>query len=206
MIKIKLIKLIKNEDMRYVLVLFLFVFSGIYANVTQKNSVDKLVVNKPKIQIEEVKFQGGFDKFIKKFRLKESSNNPDTVNGCGMLGYYGFGMRARLECGYGHITVEEFKNNPKIWPEKEQDKAFVRYLKINKRRISSIIKKYNNKVVGGIRITESGLLAACHLAGSGNVEKYFETNGEFVFADSNETSVKDYLKEFGGFKFNLSKL
>ena len=77
---------------------------------------------------------------------------------------------------------------------------------VTKSRISSIIKKYNNKIIGGVRITESGLLAACHLAGSGNVQKYVESNGEFIFEDGNNTTVKDYLAEFGGYKFNLAKL
>ena len=195
--------------MRYLIIVFLLVFSTIYANILSPTMPKALTVFNKNIQVKEVKevkFQGGFDKFKKKFRLKESTNNPDTINSTGMLGFYGFGSRARKECGYEHITIDGFKRNPKIWSVEDQDKAFIKYLKINKKRISSIIKMYNNKVIGGVLITESGLLAACHLVGAGNVKKYFETNGEFIFSDDNKTSTKDYLTEFGGYKFDLTKL
>lgn len=192
--------------MRYLIIVFLLVFGSVYANISSPNILTNSVLIKKKLHVKEIKFQGGFDKFMMKFAYKESTNNPDTVHLSGMLGLFGFGSRARKECGYGEITLEQFKENPKIWPRADQEKAFVKYLKINKKRISSIIKMYDNKVVGGVVITESGLLAACHLVGAGNVKKYFETNGEFIFSDDNKTSTKDYLREFSGYKFNLAKL
>ena len=202
----KIIKILKCRKMKYLLIIFLLVFSTIYANILSPIMPKVLTVVNKNTQVKEVKFQGGFEKFKKKFRLKESTNNPDTINSTGMLGFYGFGSRARKECGYEHITIDGFRHNPKIWSVEDQDKAFIKYLKINKKRISSIIKMYNNKVIGGVVITESGLLAACHLVGAGNVKKYFETNGEFVFSDNNKTTTKDYLREFSGYKFNLAKL
>jgi hypothetical protein len=35
--------------------------------------------------------------------------------------------------------------------------------------LKDIIKKYDGKVVGGILVTESGILAAAHLGGAGSV-------------------------------------
>ncbi|MCW9038467.1 MAG: peptidoglycan-binding protein LysM, partial [Altibacter sp.] len=43
---------------------------------------------------------------------------------------------------------------------------------------------------------ESGLIAAAHLGGAGNVMKFLESNGEDVFADANNVPITRYMKEF----------
>ena len=53
----------------------------------------------------------------------------------------------------------------------------------------------------GILVTESGILAAAHLAGQGNVRKFLK-NG-FVFEDGNGTKMTSYMKQFGGYILNL---
>jgi hypothetical protein len=50
----------------------------------------------------------------------------------------------------------------------------------NKWILQDIIKKYDGKVVSGIVVTESGILAAAHLGGAGSVKRYFKNNGENI--------------------------
>ena len=61
------------------------------------------------------------------------------------------------------------------------------------------INNYVGTNVGGIKITESGILAAAHLAGAGNVKKYLKSGGTIVFSDAFGTSIKNYLKKFSGY-------
>jgi hypothetical protein len=51
-----------------------------------------------------------------------------------------------------------------------QERAFVALLSKNKWILQDIIKKYDGKVVSGILVTESGILAAAHLGGAGSVK------------------------------------
>ena len=50
-----------------------------------------------------------------------------------------------------------------------------------------------------IVITESGILAAAHLAGAGNVKKYLRSWGDLNFSDAYGTDIEDYLTKFSGF-------
>nr|MDJ0646725.1 hypothetical protein [Flavobacteriaceae bacterium] len=51
--------------------------------------------------------------------------------------------------------------------------------------------------------TESGILAAAHLAGAGNVKKYLRSNGAFQFSDAYGTTIEHYLKKFAGYDTSL---
>ncbi len=60
------------------------------------------------------------------------------------------------------------------------------------------------KKIDGVHITESGILAAAHLAGAKNVKKYLRSNGTYKFNDAFGTSIKDYMSKFGG--YNISNI
>ena len=64
-----------------------------------------------------------------------------------------------------------------------------------------LIKKYEGKYLHGIYITESGVLAASHLGGAGNVKKWFR-KGE-VFRDAIGTSITSYMKQFSGYNLDV---
>ena len=53
----------------------------------------------------------------------------------------------------------------------------------------------------GIYITESGILAAAHLAGPGNVKKFFRKGYEFK--DGNGTKMTSYLERFSSYKLEF---
>ena len=55
------------------------------------------------------------------------------------------------------------------------------------------------KTINGIHITESGILAAAHLAGESSVKKFFKHQGGYNFADGNGVTLQHYLKAFAGY-------
>lgn len=55
------------------------------------------------------------------------------------------------------------------------------------------------KKINGVTVTESGILAAAHLAGAGNVKKYLRTYGKYQFTDAFGTTIDLYIKKFGGY-------
>ena len=71
--------------------------------------------------------------------------------------------------------------------------------KVNKWILRKDIERSVGKVISGITITESGILAAAHLSGAGNVKNFLRSNGEECFSDAYGTTIKSYLKKFGGY-------
>ena len=63
------------------------------------------------------------------------------------------------------------------------------------------IDKYNGKIVRGILVTESGILAAAHLGGAGSVKKWFRTGK--VRKDGNGVKITSYMVRFGGYTLNI---
>ena len=71
----------------------------------------------------------------------------------------------------------------------------------NKRILRRQIEKYHGQTIHGIYITESGILAAAHLAGAGNVKKFFRKGYEFK--DGNGTKMTSYLILFADYDLKL---
>ena len=135
------------------------------------------------------------DLFLNDLGHQESGNRYDIVNRFGYMGRYQFG-RATLK-GLGiDVTKEEFINDHRL-----QERAMHMLLLHNKKKLKRYIKKYEGQIIHGILVTESGILAAAHLAGQGNVRKFLK-NG-FVFEDGNGTKMTSYMKQFGGYILNL---
>lgn len=125
--------------------------------------------------------------------FKESQGQYRLVNSFGYMGKYQFGMSALRAIGITSRT--KFLNNPLL-----QEKAFVALLSKNKWELRKEIAKYDGKVVGGVRVTESGILAAAHLGGAGSVKKFFKTSGKKYLRDGYGTSLRSYMKRFGGYE------
>ncbi|MBY0486986.1 MAG: peptidoglycan-binding protein LysM, partial [Flavobacteriaceae bacterium] len=102
--------------------------------------------------------------------FKESQGRYNMINSLGYLGKYQFGTSALRFIGINNNAA--FLSNPAL-----QEKAFVALLKINKSKLKDVIEEYRGKTIDGVRITESGILAAAHLGGAGSVRKYLESNG-----------------------------
>lgn len=124
--------------------------------------------------------------------FKESRGDYSTINQFGYLGKYQF-AKATLKL-MGITNSQLFMNDSRM-----QEAAFSAYTSRNKWILRRDIKRYNGKYMNGVKITESGILAAAHLAGAGNVKKYLRSGGEYAFNDAFGTSVRYYLKKFSGY-------
>jgi len=124
--------------------------------------------------------------------FKESQGKYKKINSLGYLGKYQFGVETLKSIGVHNSSA--FLNSPKM-----QEKAFIALLSKNKWELRSIIERYEGSMLNGTLITESGILAAAHLAGVGSVKKYFKYEGKRYFKDAYGTSLRSYLKRFGGY-------
>jgi hypothetical protein len=126
---------------------------------------------------------------------KESSDNYDAVNSLGYVGRYQIGIAMCKDLG---TTRKELLESKTL-----QDKALLASLKINKWRCRKYISKYNNALIKGIVVTESGILAGAHLVGHGNVKKWLRSRGKVNPRDANGMGVEEYVRDFSGFNFNI---
>jgi hypothetical protein len=149
-----------------------------------------------KFKITEIKLiKSEHQQFLDAIGFKESSNRYKVVNRYGYMGKYQFGSKTLKGLGF-KLTKNEFLNTPHI-----QEKAMYKLLVHNKKKLRKYITKYKGKVVHGVLITESGILAAAHLGGQGNVRKFFRRGK--VFKDGNGTKITHYMRLFGGYNLNL---
>ena len=136
--------------------------------------------------------------FKEALAFKESRGNYRKVNSLGYLGKYQFG-----ETTLNRIRIYDthsFLNDPKL-----QEDAFYALCSLNKWILIRDIKRSVGKKINGIEITESGILAAAHLAGAGNVKKYLRSNGEINTYDAYGSDVQHYMKKFAGYDTSFIK-
>jgi hypothetical protein len=125
--------------------------------------------------------------------FKESQGKYQKINSLGYLGKYQFGLETLKTIGVNDSLT--FINSPRL-----QEKAFVALLSKNKWELKDEISKYSGKIISGVKVTESGILAAAHLGGAGSVRRFLKTNGARKCKDEYGTSVKTYMKDFGGYE------
>ena len=133
-----------------------------------------------------------FTGFKEALAFKESQGRYTLINSLGYMGKYQFGRAALRAIGIHDSS--EFLRNPRL-----QEKAFKALLSKNKWELRKEIEKYDGKVINGINVTESGILAAAHLGGAGSVKKFFRSKGKRSIKDNYGTSLESYMKKFGGY-------
>lgn len=124
--------------------------------------------------------------------FKESRGNYFTVNDLGYLGKYQFGAETLKLIGV--YNPQHFLDTPEL-----QEKAFLANTERNKWILRKDIKRFVGRKISGITITESGILAAAHLAGPGSVKKFLRSYGADNFSDAFGTSIASYMKKFSGY-------
>ncbi|UYW01434.1 peptidoglycan-binding protein LysM [Flavobacterium agricola] len=169
-------------------------------NTVEGFYIDDSEVFEPTVATEKVETEKTFFKlpytgksfiaFKEAVAFKESMGLYHLINSYGYMGKYQFG-KTTLK-GVGINDSSEFLKSPEL-----QEKAFRALVSRNKWELRNEIKRYNGKVIGGVKITESGLIAAAHLGGAGSVKKFLRT-GE-VFHDGYGTSIKSYLQRFADY-------
>ena len=151
--------------------------------------------------------KGSYTDFTNAIGAKESSNNYQAKNQYGYLGRYQMGTSALQDAGfkdssgawnstansYGVYSDVDFLNNPTC-----QDAAIKNY----HTKVCGYIRSYGmDSYIGtmycGVEVTQSGLLAACHLVGVGEMNTAL-ANGAVVW-DANGTEASEYMNSFGGY-------
>ena len=130
--------------------------------------------------------------FKEALAFKESRGNYFTVNTLGYLGKYQFGAETLKLIGI--YNPNHFLSNPKL-----QEKAFLANAERNKWILRKDIKRFDGKKINGVLVTESGILAAAHLAGPGSVKKFLRSSGNQTFSDAYGSTVTHYMKKFSGY-------
>jgi hypothetical protein len=159
----------------------------------------KKIVYTPQARLEvnqksfNIPFTGKtFIGFQENLAARESLCIYSKVNTLGYLGKYQFGAETLKLLGIRDLN--SFLANRDM-----QDKAFKANLARNKWDLQPEILKYSGKIIKGVEITESGILAAAHLGGTGSVKKFLKTKGVRNFKDGYGTSIRDYFKDFAGY-------
>lgn len=193
-------------NLKIVMVAVVLLYASVVARVISTNSdliyALAYVVFVPKIDIEPIEVVEEiieitqYEQFLEDLGFKESSNNYNAINRFGYLGKYQFGRATLNNLGYDNISNREFLSNPSL-----QDKAMEDLLLHNAEILRSYIEKYDGKLIHGVYVTKSGILAAAHLAGPTHVKKWFNTGKDFK--DGMGTKLTSYLKNFGGYELGL---
>lgn len=182
------------------------VFLMAFTSLTTAKKIEKPLIIIPEavdiveipVEVEMIKIETkSHSDFLNAIGHRESGNRYDIVNTYGYMGRYQFGKATLKGLGY-NVTQEEFLNDPEL-----QEDAMNELLLHNRKKLRRFIDKYCFTEVDGVVITESGILAAAHLAGQGNVKKYFRKGYEFK--DGYGTRLTSYLKTFSGYQLDLDE-
>ncbi len=133
-----------------------------------------------------------FNGFREALAFKESQGKYFVVNTLGYLGKYQFGKSTLKR--FRIYNTQYFLQNPIL-----QEDAFIALCSVNKWILRKDIERSVGKRINGITITESGILAAAHLAGAGNVKKFLRSNGENCFKDAYGSTIQHYIEQFAGY-------
>ena len=193
----------KNASKLVLLTSFISLLSAFAANpisdFPESDMPIEINTTTPKISAKE-QIVADFTKinstFLKAIARRESSNDYTVINRWGYMGKYQFGRGTLDGLGYSHITNEEFLSTPFI-----QEEAMMKLLQSNKYILRKEIRKYSGTAVNGVYITESGLLAAAHLAGPGNVRMFLRDN--INVKDGFGTSLSNYLDYFSNYPVEI---
>ena len=138
----------------------------------------------------------GFKEFL---GFYESGSDYKKINSLGYLGKYQFG-RSTLKV-LRIKKIDNFINIPEL-----QEKAFLMNVMRNKWILRREIERFSGKKINNVLITESGIIAAAHLSGPGNVKKFLRNNcnNNLDFKDINGTKISDYIRIFRN--YDISKI
>lgn len=168
-----------------------------YVNSTLEYKVPKLEdLSDDLSKIRTLQLGKSYIGFKEALAFKESQGIYNIVNTYGYIGKYQFAPRTLIAIGV--TDIEDFKTNTML-----QEKAFLAFTSRNKWLLRKYIQRYEGKAINGIEITESGLLAAAHLAGASNVKKYLQSDGSHHVEDAFGTTIQIYLKNFSGYDTSI---
>lgn len=134
--------------------------------------------------------------FKEALAFKESRGDYSTINEFGYLGKYQFGTETLSLMGVSDSIG--FVREPVL-----QERIFKINVARNKWLLRKDIDRYVGKDFGGTQITESGIIAAAHLAGAGNVKRFLRSYGEVDVTDGFGTTISKYIELFAGYDISM---
>ena len=127
---------------------------------------------------------------------KESTSDYKKVNKFGFMGKYQFNLNT--------LKMYKIKNSKKFINNAElQERVFLINVQRNKWILRKDIKWFVGSNFNNTIITESGIIAAAHLAGPGNVKKYLRSGGKYNTKDAFGTSISKYMEYFKGYDLSM---
>ena len=200
--KIFVLKTLKTNIIISLIVLFFN--SSFYKPATKKNVVNSsdnlefTVLNKKTLKLAEnfIFLKKDFNGFKEKLAFRESGGRYHCINKFGYIGKYQFNL-STLKM-FKIYNGRKFLNNPEL-----QEKVFLMNMQRNKWILRKDINWFVGSVINGLEITESGILAAAHLSGPGNVKKFLRGNGKADLKDAFGTSISNYLNYFKNFDMSF---
>ena len=122
--------------------------------------------------------------------FKESQGRYTIVNSLGYLGKYQFGISTLN-------TLRIHNSEYFLYSSKLQERAFKANCSYNMWLLQDEIDQHSGSMIKGIEITESGIIAAAHLAGAGSVKRFLRHKGKNRrIVDAYGTSIEQYFKKF----------
>lgn len=153
--------------------------------------------------------------FYNDLGARESGGNYKAINRWGYVGKYQMGEAALVDTGYYNKKSKNYNNdwsgqftgkdgiyslNDFLKNKQAQENAQYEFKKTQWKQLKNLgADKYIGKKINGNKITASGILAAAHLKGPGNVISYLKSNGINNSKDGFGTSVEDYIEHFSGY-------
>lgn len=153
---------------------------------------EDLIISEPLTETPSPILGKSYTGFKEALAFKESRGNYKVVNEFGYMGKYQFGKGTLSLIGIRDANF--FLNSPEL-----QEAAFYANAARNKWILIRDIARFEGQVINGTEITESGILAAAHLAGPGSVKKYLRSWGQNAFTDGFGTTIGHYMRKFGGY-------
>ena len=187
----------------YYLVTSFFFFNNFYSPVkieSRKSTIliDHTVAVKEIINNNILYLENDFNGFKEFLAFKESSGSFKSINKFGFMGKYQFNLNT-LKI-YKLKNAREFLKDPEL-----QERIFLINCQRNKWILRKDINWFVGTVINGTEITESGILAAAHLSGPGNVKKYLRSAGKNNLRDAFGTSISKYMNTFKNYNVSSVK-
>jgi Ca2+-binding RTX toxin-like protein len=153
--------------------------------------------------------------FLGALRMRESSDNYQTVNTFNFLGAYQFGEAALIDLGFVRHDGDAYDNNYGggwtgrfgvtsvtgfLRNQQAQDQAANEWLELMWNYIKAQgLDDYAWTTVGDVYLTPSGMLAGAHLLGVGALDRFITSGGSADLRDAYGTPIRSYITEFADY-------